>query len=82
MRPEVSPWLSDLPGDAVARALPEELVLLVELPLVLADGDVEALLLEVRLLLLTDGGLLQHLVQTQREGGSGQSHQQQTRVLS
>lgn len=49
-----------LPDDAVA-ALSEELVLFVKLPLIFSDGHVEALLLEVRLLLLPDGGLLQHL---------------------
>ena len=53
-----------LSDDAVA-AFSEEVVLLVKLPLVLPDGHVETLLLKVRLLLLTDGGLLQHLWETQ-----------------
>lgn len=49
-----------LPDDAVA-ALPKELVLFVKFTLVLSNGHVEALLLKVWLLLLPDGGLLQHL---------------------
>jgi len=53
-----------LSDDAVA-AFPEEVVLLVKLSVVLSDGHVEALLLKVGLLLLTDGGLLQHLRDTE-----------------
>lgn len=52
-----------LSDDAVA-ALSEEIILLVEFSLVLSDGNIEPLLLKVRLLFLTDGGLLQHLCNT------------------
>lgn len=48
-------------SDNAVVPLSEEVVLLVELPLVLADGDIEALLLEVGLLLLAYGGFLQNL---------------------
>lgn len=46
--------------DAIA-ALSEEIIFFVKFSLVLSDGHIETLLLKVRLLLLTDGGLLQHL---------------------
>ena len=49
-----------LSNDAVA-AFSEEIILFVKFSLVLSDGHVETLLLKVRLLLLTNGGLLQHL---------------------
>lgn len=45
----------------------EELVLFVKLSLVLADRHVEAFLLKVGLLLLPDGGLLQHLPKMQTQ---------------
>lgn len=53
-----------LSDDAVV-AFSEEIILFVKFSLVLSDGDIEALLLKVRLLFLTDGGLLQHLLDTE-----------------
>lgn len=49
-----------LSDDAVA-AFSEEIILFVKFSLVFSDGHVKTLLLKVRLLLLTDGGLLQDL---------------------
>lgn len=73
-----------LSNDPVA-ALPEELVLFVELSLVLSDRHVKALLLKVGLLLLPDGGLLQHLRETQTPScetltPAGQTWQQKSKV--
>lgn len=53
-----------LADDAVA-AFFKEIILFVKFSLVLPDGHIEALLLKVRLLLFTDGGLLQNLLDTQ-----------------
>lgn len=55
-----------LSDDAVA-AFSKELILFVKFSLVLSDGHVETLLLKVGLLLLTNGGLLQHLWDTEPE---------------
>lgn len=57
-------WQQAVLSDDAVAALSEEVVLFVKLSLVLADGHVEALLLEVRLLLLADGGFFQHLHDT------------------
>lgn len=53
-----------LSNDAVA-AFSKEIILFVKFSLILPDGHIEALLLKVRLLLFTDGGLLQNLLDTQ-----------------
>ena len=45
-------------SDNAVVPLSEEVVLLVKLPFVLSNGDVEALLLKVGLLLLAYGGFL------------------------
>lgn len=53
-----------LSDDAVA-AFSKEIIFLVKFSLVLSDGHIETLLLKVRLLLLTDGGFLQYLRETE-----------------
>ena len=53
-----------LSDDAVA-AFSKEFILFVKFSLVLSDGHVETLLLKVGLLFLTNGGLLQHLWETE-----------------
>lgn len=48
-------------SDDAITSFSEKVIFFVKLSLVLSDGHIETLLLEVGLLLFTDGGLLQHL---------------------
>lgn len=55
----------DILSDDTVTAFSEEIVLFVKFSLVFSDGHIETLLLKVWLLLLTDGGLLQDLLDTE-----------------
>lgn len=60
-------------NDAIA-ALSEELILFVKLPLILSDGNIKAFLFEVRLLLFSYSGLLQHLFSVSETSLPGALH--------
>lgn len=57
-------WEQIILSDNAVAAFSEEIILFVKFSLVLSNSHVETLLLKVWLLLLTDGGLLQHLWDT------------------
>ncbi len=54
-------WDQLLLSDDAVAAFSEEIILFVKFSLILSNSHIETLLLKVWLLLLTDGGLLQHL---------------------
>lgn len=58
-------WKEVILSDDTVAAFSEEIILFVKFSLVFSDGHVETFLLKVWLLLLTDGGLLQNLLDTE-----------------